>query len=298
MVGTKTEGVMRLRPDDASALTDRVPAVDADASAHVVPHPARNLATGTLGKAFDVLDVIALSPKPLRFTDLLGLVDQPRGTLHRQVSNLIEEGVVLVNADGSYAPGLRLLKWAARAWSQNSFRIIAEPHVRQLHEATGETVHLGVLSGLEVIYVDKLETNQAVRMHSQVGNASPLYCTGIGKAMLALLDADQCAQRIQQFSYQRHTQATLYTPELLLAEIETIRTQGVAHDREEHEPGIRCVAAGIDGQDTGTIAGVSVTAPSYRIAEDALLRWEILVRETARSIEADMKAKMGPRSHE
>ncbi len=254
--------------------------------------------TGTLGKALEVLDIIALSDVPLRFTDILKTVDQPRGTLHRQLSNLIEEGLVLANPDGTYDPGLRLLKLAARAWSKNSFRSIAEPHVRKLHEATGETVHLGVLNGLEVIYVDKIESNQTVRMHSQLGNASPLYCTGIGKAMLALLPEEDVVQRAQQFAYMKYTETTLHTPELLLADIQKVRNAGVAHDREEHEVGIRCVSAGIDGGENSTVAGVSVTAPAYRISEDTILKWESLVFETARAIERDMVVSMGPRSQQ
>lgn len=254
--------------------------------------------SGTLGKALDVLDVIALSDTPPRFTDLLGQVDQPRGTLHRQISNLVAEGLVSVNADHSYVPGLRLLKLAARAWSGNTFRLLAEPHIRNLHQLTGETVHLGLMSGLEVIYLDKIESKQTVRMHSQVGNASPLYCTGVGKAMLALLPPDECAKRAAQFAYVQHTPTTLHTPKLLLAEIDDIRATGISHDREEHEPGIRCVAAGLSDNAQGIIAGVSVTAPAFRIAEDDIEKWQVLVLETARAIEMDMEARLGPRSQE
>ncbi|NKB52867.1 MAG: IclR family transcriptional regulator [Rhizobiaceae bacterium] len=246
----------------------------------------------------EVLDVIALAETPPRFTDLLSEIDQPRGTLHRQISNLIAEGLVSVNADHSYVPGLRLLKLAARSWSGNTFRLLAEPHIRKLHDETGETVHLGLMSGLEVIYLDKIESKQTVRMHSQVGNASPLYCTGVGKAMLAMLPEDDCAARASQFDYVRHTETTLYTPELLLAEMAEIRSSGISYDREEHEPGIRCIAAGLGGVESGIIAGVSVTGPAFRISQDEMVRWKSLVLETARAIESDMEARLGPRSQE
>ncbi|MGI9365342.1 MAG: IclR family transcriptional regulator [Rhizobiaceae bacterium] len=258
----------------------------------------RQQSTGTLGKALEVLDVIAQADSPPRFTDLLGLVEQPRGTLHRQLSNLIAEGLVDINADHSYVPGIRLLKLSAKSWSKNSFRVLAEPHVRNLHELTGETVHLGLLNGQEVIYLDKIESKQTVRMHSQVGNASPLYCTGVGKAMLALLPQDQCVELISQIKYIRHTEHTLYTPELLRADIEKIRASGIAYDREEHEPGIRCVAAGVRSLETGIIAGISVTGPAFRIDETSIAQWEPLVQQTAREIEEDLEAKLGPRSNE
>ena len=255
-------------------------------------------ATGTLGKALEVLDVIALSDSPPRFTDLLNQIDQPRGTLHRQISNLLAEGLIDVNPDHSYVPGLRLLKLAARAWSGNSFRLLAEPHIRKLHEATGETVHLGLMSGLEVIYLDKIESKQTVRMHSQVGNASPLYCTGVGKAMLALLPEDEAAELAGQFQYVRHTETTLHTPKMLLNELKEIRSTGLSFDREEHEPGIRCVAAGIGGPAMGLVAGISVTGPAFRVSEQETEHWQSLVLNAARAIETDMEARLGPRSHE
>jgi len=254
--------------------------------------------TGTLGKALEVLDVIAVAPRPLRFTHILNELRQPRGTLHRNLSNLVEEGLVDVNPNGSYSPGLRLLNLAAQAWSKNTLRSVADPHIRRLHEATGETVHLGVLSGLDVIYLDKLESQQAVRMHSQVGNASPLYCTGIGKAILALLPEEEFAAKATAFDYVKHTPTTLHTAALLTSEIDDIRSSGIAHDREEHEPGICCVAAGFGGCGTGIFAGLSITAPSFRIDAEKITRWETLVHGIARDIEKDLEPALGPRHGE
>jgi DNA-binding IclR family transcriptional regulator len=262
------------------------------------PVIATSSGTGTLGKAIEVLDIIASSDSPLRFTDVLNRIDQPRGTLHRQISNLIEEGLLSHNPDGSYALGLRLLKLAARAWSQNSFRSIAEPHIRALHGATGETVHLGLMSGLEVIYLDKIESNQTVRMHSQVGNASPLYCTGVGKAMLATLPEVEAARLAEQFAYKQHTPSTLATPDKLLRELQNIRRTGISHDREEHEPGIYCVASAIEIHGTGQVGGLSVTAPAYRITKKTIAQWETLVAETAKRIEQDIRIGLGPRSQD
>lgn len=254
--------------------------------------------TGTLGKALEVLDVIALADRPLRFTEILQHVDQPRGTLHRQLSNLVAEGLVSFDANHAYVPGLRLLKLAARAWSRNSLRSVAAPHLMALHEATGETVHLGVLNGLEVVYLDKVESRQTVRMHSQVGNASPLYCTGVGKAMMARLSLKDAAARAGRFAYVQHTPTTLASSSLLLSELETIRAEGLAFDREEHEPGIVCVAASILYPEGEGIAGLSVTAPAFRMDSEKLAEFSDLVRQTAKNIEDETDARLGPRHQE
>ena len=252
--------------------------------------------TGTLGKAMEVLEIIASSSTPMRFTDVLNSVDQPRGTLHRQISNLIEEGLVVVNRDNSYSPGIRLLKLAALAWSKNDLCTIAEPHIRQLHNETEETVHLGQLHGTEVVYLDKIESRKTVRMHSQVGNASPLYCTGIGKAMLAKLPEADARSLSHQMKYIQHTPSTLASADKLLEELARIRSSGLSHDREEHEPGIYCVAAAFGGEEFGFIGGISVTAPAYRIDKKKLKKWEFEVSAAALAIENDLRARLGPRN--
>lgn len=252
--------------------------------------------TGTLGKAMDVLNTVADADHALRFTDLLSLIPQPRGTLHRQISNLIEEGLLSHRNDGAYELGPQLLRLASRAWSGNQFRTIAEPHLRALHEQTGETVHLGILAGNEVIYLDKVESKSTVRMHSQVGKASPLYCTGVGKAALSTLSSQSAAPIIHSQPFYQHTATTLASPEKLTNELDNIRASGIAYDREEHELGIHCVAAAIAPRDGSLAAGLSVTAPVYRVPSQKLEQWAPLVQQAARAITDDIEIRMGPRS--
>lgn len=256
---------------------------------------AGDAGTGTLGKAIAVLDVVAAAKKPLRFTDLLAELDQPRGTLHRQISNLIDEGLLQVNADGTYGLGLRLLKLASNAWAGNQFREIAEPHLNSLHDKVGETIHLGVLQGVEVIYLDKVESRQSVRMHSQIGNASPAFCTGVGKAALSLLQGDELASRIRRIDFQPYTERTIRDANAFLREIEEIRATGIAFDREEHESGIHCIAAPVGASHRDFCAGISVTAPVYRVGMEQLEAWADDVRGTAAAITDDMRLKLGPR---
>jgi DNA-binding IclR family transcriptional regulator len=252
--------------------------------------------TGTLGKAIAVLDIVASAEVPMRFTDILAVSGQPRGTLHRQLSNLVEEGLLSLGPDHSYSVGIRLLKFASKAWAGNQFRAIAEPHLRKLHGLTGETVHLGVLRGNEVIYLDKVESRQAVRMYSQIGNASPVYCTGVGKAAMSALSQSELRELVSTIRFKRYTDATLMSADALLSEIDDIRESGNAYDREEHETGIRCVAAPIYSTDRCFVGGVSVTGPAYRISTEALANWAGSVRNAAGSIMEDMAARLGPRT--
>ncbi|MDM9626564.1 IclR family transcriptional regulator [Rhizobium sp. S152] len=256
--------------------------------------PTEGRDTGTLGKLMALLDLVTHAEGPMRFTDILAVAGQPRGTLHRQLVHLAEEGLLEVDDDGRYLPGLRLLDLASRSWARNEFRLVAEPHLAALQKLTGETVHLGVLRGTSIIYLDKVEGQQPVRMYSQIGNASPIYCTGVGKAALSILPPERLKAMLSELEFQRFTPNT-HTAETLAAEMDEIRDRGCAFDREEHEVGIHCVAAPIWSDNLSFIGGVSVTGPAYRLTMERLQDWAKPVRETAENIMRGMRIGLGPR---
>lgn len=249
--------------------------------------------TGTFGKVMAVLDLVLSADEPLRFTDILQRAGQPRGTLHRQLAHLVREGLLVAGPDGSYSPGLRLLRLAHRSWSRHSFRSVAEPHLARLNAVTGETVHLGVLSGADIVYIDKVESRQGVRMGSQIGKASPVYCTGLGKAAISLLPDPALETLLAGLQFVRHTPQTLADADALRREVEEIRAAGYALDREEHEEGIRCVAAPIRAGTDDVVAGISVTGPAYRVSLPQLLDWSPVVRATAAEIGRDWRLRLG-----
>jgi DNA-binding IclR family transcriptional regulator len=224
----------------------------------------------------------------------LPLSGQPRGTLHRQLTHLVGEGLLETDGEGRYQPGIRLLHLASRSWARNDFRMVAEPHLQILQEQTGETVHLGVLRGVEVIYLDKVEGRQSVRMYSQIGNASPAYCTGVGKAALSLLDDAVLGRLVAGIAFHPFTAHTHRDAASLLADIEAIRLRGYAFDREEHEGGICCVAAPIRSEGHNVLAGVSVTGPAYRVTTERLEQWAPFARTAAAAIMQDMHSRLGP----
>jgi IclR family acetate operon transcriptional repressor len=250
--------------------------------------------TGTLGKAISLVELVVMAEEPLRFTDILVRSGQPRGTLHRQLSHLVAEGLLEQNQDQTYGAGVRLLKFAAHAWSRNDLRRIAAPHLKTLHAATGESIHLGLIRGVEIIYLDKVEGQQSVRMHSQIGRASPVYCTGVGKAALSMMSDSAVEQLVGTLKLQAFTSNTIVEVQTLCNEISAIRERGYGFDLEEHEAGIHCVAAPILAPGQPFLAALSVTGPAYRVSRDRLEEWSPLVCAAAAGITADLRIMLSP----
>ncbi len=250
--------------------------------------------TGTLGKTLAVLDIVAQSEQPMRFTDILARANEPRGTLHRHLTHLVAEGLLELVSETYYRPGVRLLQLASRAWASNDVRSVADPHLLALREETGETVHLGVLRGTEIIYVDKVEGRQSVRMHSNIGKASPVYCTGIGKSALSCLAPEILETLLSRLNFQIFTPNTISDIPTLRRNLCEIAASGHAFDRQEHEIGICCVAAPVMADKGRFVGGVSVSGPAFRITEEQLQVWAVPVRKTAEAISRDLASRLGP----
>lgn len=240
---------------------------------------------GTIGKALEVLDLVAQAERPVRFSELLALSPHPKATLYRLVQTLTNLGMLRYNADRqTYAPGLRLVSLAHAAWRQSSLAPIARPHIDALSEALGETVHLAQLDGGQVLYVDKRNAADPIEMFSQAGKVGPGYCTGVGKAMLAFLSDEARDMALSQQAWFAHTANTHTNRESLTRELDTVRAEGIAYDREEHEPGIICVAAPILSETGRSIGALSVTTTTARKSLNDLSSLAPHLQSTARDI--------------
>lgn len=246
---------------------------------------------GTVGKALDVLDMVASQGRPVRFSELLEKSPYPKATLYRFLQTLTHQGMLQVDPEtGAYTPGMRLVRLAHAAWAQSSLAPIARPWIDSLAAATGETVHLAQLDGGQVLYVDKRNATRPVDMFAQAGKVGPAYCTGVGKAMLAFLPEAERENAIARQSFYRHTAHTLGSPEALRAELAEIRIQGHAFDREEHEPGIICCAVPILSRAGRVLGAVSVTSTTARSSLSSLEGEADHIKDIAAHIAAEAES--------
>lgn len=220
---------------------------------------------GTVGKAFAVLDRVATFGRPVRFGELLDGSPFPKATLYRLIQNLVSIGALSYDDERqTYSVGLRLVGLAHSAWKQSSLAPIARPAVDALSALSGETVHLAQLDGGQVLYVDKRNASQPIEMFSQAGKVGPAYCTGVGKAMLAFLDEERLEGALRKQAFFRYTPNTLTSVNALKGELKVIRSDGVSYDREEHEPGIICIAAPILSRHKRPLGALSITTSLQR----------------------------------
>ena len=246
---------------------------------------------GTVGKALDVLDMVASAGKPVRFSDLLARSTYPKATLYRYLQTLTHQGMLTLDPDrGTYALGVRLVRLAHAAWQQSSLAPLARPYLDELAAQTGETIHLAQMDMGLVLYVDKRNAARPVEMFSQAGKVGPAYCTGVGKAMLAWLPDDALQAVLARQSFHRFTPHTYVDPAALIAELHAIRARGHAFDRQEHEPGIICVAVPILTRAGRVLGAISLTSTTQRTTLAALEAHADQIKQTAGKIAAEAES--------
>ncbi len=218
-----------------------------------------------LDRAFAVLDLLGESPTPLGLAQVASSLQLHKSTAHRFLMVLERHHMVERTVNGKFRLGLRLFEFGNRAIEQYDLRERAQPHLRRLVAETEETAHLCILEQGHVIYIDKIEPARSVRMITRVGASNPIYCTSVGKAMLAFLPEERAEEIIRKTKFERFTQRTISTLDALRTEIEKTRRRGYAVADEELEEGRRCIAVPILDAQRNPVAAVSVSGPSFRV---------------------------------
>ncbi len=188
-----------------------------------------------------------------------------KSTVHRLASTLIGANILEQNKEnGKYRLGMALFELGALVRRKMDVANEARPQLRSLMEMTGETVQLAIFDHDSVLYINMMESRQAVRMSSAVGSRLPAYCTSVGKVLLAYQGED-VVRRVIERGFVAYTPNTIDSAKKLNDELELVRQKGYAIDDEEIELGLRCVAAPIRNHDGVVLAAIGVAAPLQRM---------------------------------
>ena len=243
----------------------------------VISNPGRTRPSNlvqTLERASLILDILGQSPQGISIKDLSDRMHLPKGTTHRLVSSLSYFGYVRQDQNTkNYFLGFKLVELGNMLLGQLDLRKEAELFLRNLAQRTKETVHLVILDGNEIVYLDKLETEPhtgGLRMASRVGSRNPAHSCAVGKALMAYLPAEALARIVEEKGLPKRTGNTITDYNQLKEHMTLVRKQGYAVDDEENERGIRCVAAPIFNEAGKAVAAISVSGPAFRVTKKSV----------------------------
>ncbi len=220
---------------------------------------------GSTSKSFQLIQsVVDAGRSGATFSETVRASSVPKSTAHRLLNELTDIGALRFDAESkTYFGGLQLARLGSAVAAGYDLRKIARPHLEGLHEKTGHTATLGIRDGDHGIYLDKVESRDfGIRLHSEVGKAFPLHCTGIGKVLLSQIPVDELKKALRG-KLETLTKRTITDKTLLRTELRVIRDRGYAIDDEEITRGMVCVAAPIFGPDGYVVGALSCTFPTW-----------------------------------
>ncbi|NUU23705.1 MAG: IclR family transcriptional regulator, partial [Streptomycetaceae bacterium] len=220
-----------------------------------------------VGKVATVLHAFTADDHRVTLAELGRRTGLPKATLHRVVHDLVGVGLLDKSAAG-YRLSAQMFELGLRAPAERDLLEAATPFLEDLYERTHETVHLGVPRDTDVVYLTKICGHRQATAPSRIGGRMPLYCTAIGKVLLA--DAPPgLVQLVVSGGLVRRTRRTITDPGLLGRQLAQVRAAGVAYEYEESTPGITCVAAPIRDAAGRAAAAVSLMGPVTRFRPKA-----------------------------
>ncbi len=218
-----------------------------------------------LHKTLDILETIKTTEAGFKLADLSRAVDLPKATVYRIVTTLESRGYLDRAADGLYRMGKKLFDMQRNVPVEQVLNRVAQPIMEKLAASCKETVNLGILDAGEVVVINTVESPQAVRMSSKIGNRRWLHSTALGKVLLAGMPDREVQRLLRMKGTPRLTDQTLTTKAEILAEIQKVRRQGWALDNQENEVEGRCIGAAVHGPDGAVLAALSISGPVFRM---------------------------------
>ena len=236
----------------------------------------------TLTRGFLIAEKIVQANRPLSSAYLAEELALPKATVHRICQQLEDEGLLQREPGGKRFTGGRRLRRLAMSTLSNSV-IGAHRHsiLQALSSEVGETCNLTILDGNEIVYLDRVETNWAYRIHLPVGSHLPLHCTATGKLFLANMKPAARHRLINSLSLERHTELTITNPDTLEKHLARVAEEGVGYDSGEFLEGLVSIAVPVIGDDSHMCFAIAIHAPLARKSLDELRQYLPILRRAA-----------------
>jgi DNA-binding IclR family transcriptional regulator len=235
-----------------------------------------------LERTFRILDAFSTNAQELSVTELIPKLRLPKSTVHRLVMVLERHGYVERSSTGDkYHLGAKLVQLGMHALTSIDLGRVAMPHLERLVKQTGETAHLGVLRDGEIISLFHSQSAHVLRPPTTVGRRIPVYCTSLGKAILAFLPEGEKKRILADIHFKAYTPKTIKRISEFKAQLTRVRNAGYATDNEEFEEGLRCIGAPVRDHSGDVIAAISIAMPSVRMKKHRVPQLTRAVVKTA-----------------
>ncbi len=219
----------------------------------------------SVSRSLDILNCFSQTEE-LGISDLTDMLQLNKSTIYGLVNTLASYGYLQQSPQNKkYRLGIKLFEFGNLVQSRMDVRREAREELQLLSQKYSATAHLATYSDREVVYIDKIDSSQSFVLYSQIGKRAPMYCTGVGKAMLAFLPQVYVREYLEVTVLKKLTDYTITDQNVLAAELEKVRQDGYAMDNEEIEPGLRCVAAPIFDHRKNPQYAMSLSFPYGRL---------------------------------
>ena len=236
----------------------------------------------TLSKGLAILENLADAHQGKGVTELSRELSLTKSNVFRLLQTLAALGYVKRLEDRTYAATLKTWQVGRLSVDNLNLRGISGPEMRHLSQETGETIYLAVPEGLQVVYIDKIESRRPIRSWNPIGGSAPLHCVGTGKAIIAA-DYERFRERLIG-NLTSHTDRTLTTIQMLDADVEATRRRGYAFDTGEFRERVLSFGAPVLLPHGEAAGALGISLPDINMAENDEERFGVLVREAARAV--------------
>jgi len=223
-------------------------------------------AVQAVSNAIDILELLGDNDHELSITDVVSKLNLTRSNVNKLLATLEMLGYVEHNRyTGNFRLGVKTFQISQAYINKLNIIEISIQVLQQLKNDTNESAYISVLRDGNVVYLNVIETEQAVRVLPRIGNVGPAYATATGKAQLAYYDPIEL-EKLYSEEFTKITENTIGNFDQLREALADAKRVGYAIDNEEYELGVRCVGAPIKDFMGNVIAGISVSAPAERMS--------------------------------
>lgn len=225
----------------------------------------------SVDRALQIVDLFDGPEASLGITEIAERMCLGKSTVYGLVNTLLKDGYLEQDQENKkYRLGIRLFELGCIVQSRIDVREIARPYLEELSKKFEMTVHMGIYQDWEMVYIDKVDGMKTRIIFSQIGKRAPMYCTGIGKAVLANMNPADIEFVLKRQPPEAFTEHTLTSVEDIMEELDQIKKRGYAVDNEEVELGLKCVAVPIFDYRKKPIAAISISSAAAYLTDEKI----------------------------